>query len=83
MLRLILLCSFAAGLAGCTQFPKLDAAVGPEARHAAYPKLAPIGPILADSAASPAPDPSTSLSARGTALRAKASKLYDTPAPSN
>ncbi|ATI41279.1 hypothetical protein CBW24_04195 [Pacificitalea manganoxidans] len=32
-------------LAGCTEFPELDAAITPEARQAAYPTLLPIDQI--------------------------------------
>ncbi|KDB04279.1 hypothetical protein U879_07445 [Defluviimonas sp. 20V17] len=83
MLRLILLCSLAAGLAGCTGFPKLDAAVGPEARQAAYPRLAPLGQILTcpTKPAAAAKAPGADLAARGAALRAKARKLYNAPIP--
>jgi len=83
MLRLILLCSLAAGLAGYTGFPKLDAAVGPEARQAPYPKLAPLGQILEcpPPQAAAAKDPTAGLAARGAALRAKARKLYNSPVP--
>lgn len=36
----------AAALAGCTDFPELDAAITPEARRADYPQLVPVGEIL-------------------------------------
>lgn len=82
MLRPILLCCLAA-LAGCAEFPKLDAAVGPEAKHAAYPALAPLSGIIDQPAdgtdATASEDPSSSLKAQAAALRAKAKALYATP----
>lgn len=83
MPRLILLCLLVAGLSGCTRFPKLDAAVGPEAMHAPYPRLAPIGPILNRPATAVPTDPSGGLAGQGAALRARAAKLYNTPVQSD
>lgn len=44
----LLICAVPTGLflAGCAEFPELDAAITPEARRAAYPELVPIGEVL-------------------------------------
>lgn len=44
----LLICAVLSGLslAGCADFPKLDAAISPEARRAAYPDLVPIDTVL-------------------------------------
>ncbi|WP_102226795.1 hypothetical protein [Acidimangrovimonas sediminis] len=67
-------------LASCTKFPKVDAAVGPEAAHAPYPHLAPLSDVTPAADAKPPENPAESLSSQGAALRAQAQKIYDSPA---
>ncbi len=62
------------GLAvGCTDFPAVDAAMGPGARDAAFPELLPIDGLLARAAGTTI-DPATgpALANRAAALRRKA-----------
>ncbi len=68
---------FCLALAGCTQFPELDAVVSPSAKSAPYPRLQPLDDILAQANASTT-DPvavSANLAARVAALRARAAVL--------
>lgn len=66
----------ALSLTACTQFPELDKAVTAEGAGADYPDLLPVEPVLAQAASGPAPGEVTdSLSARVSALRARASRL--------
>lgn len=63
-------------VAGCTQFPDLDAAISPGAEAAPYPQLVPTESLSA-SVPEPLiePETSTSLEARVAHLRARAARL--------
>ncbi|QDC10227.1 hypothetical protein FHY55_13645 [Oceanicola sp. D3] len=64
-------------LAGCTQFPELDAVVSASAKSAAYPRLQPLDSVLAR-ANSSTNDPDAvrgNLAARVAALRARAARM--------
>ncbi|WP_244867527.1 hypothetical protein [Vannielia litorea] len=64
-------------LAGCTQFPELDAVVSSSAKSAAYPRLQPLDSVLARANASTT-DPQAvrgNLAARVAALRARAARM--------
>ncbi|SIN98827.1 hypothetical protein [Vannielia litorea] len=64
-------------LAGCTQFPELDAVTSASAKSAAYPRLVPIDGILAR-AGSSGTDPvalRSSLEARVAGLRTRAARM--------
>lgn len=83
MPRLALLAALLLTLAGCSGFPALDTAVGPEARRAPYPELKPLSELLGDEATPPTEDPTATLQTRAAALRAKARVLYGTSVNGN
>lgn len=67
-------------LAGCTQFPELDATVDPDLQDAPFPALVPLGPILSRSQELPnidgsVPDLAANIDARISRLRARAATL--------
>lgn len=63
-------------LAGCQQFPQLDAARSEAAMRAPYPALQPLPPILEASEAGTLTEATTAeINARGAALRARAAAL--------
>ena len=65
-----------AALAGCAQFPELDAATSATARDAPYPDLIPVEDIMAQVPQDRiTPDTASGLSARVAALRARAARL--------
>ncbi|CUH81456.1 hypothetical protein [Tropicibacter naphthalenivorans] len=67
-----------AGLAGCTQFPELDAVQTPGIENAAYPDLVPLDDLLNASAPSVTPEMAAGLEARAAGLRARAARLQRT-----
>ncbi|SEO93519.1 hypothetical protein SAMN04490248_11692 [Salinihabitans flavidus] len=63
-------------IAGCTQFPDVDAAIGDEVAKAPYPALVPLGPLLtADSPARLDEGSEAALTARADGLRRRARAL--------
>lgn len=63
-------------VAGCAEFPDLDASISPEARRADYPELVPVGDILnRRGAARTTGEEADVLNARAAALRARARLL--------
>ena len=68
-------------LAGCTQFPDLDATVPPSVEDAPFPTLVPLEPLLAaNTAVVSDPEATTqSLQARVAALRTRARSLQSRP----
>jgi hypothetical protein len=73
---LALLLSSVALLTACARMPDLDANVTPAARAAPYPKLVPVGPLLAEAQETrTARTTQAGLDARGAALRARAAQI--------
>ncbi|MBN2905731.1 MAG: hypothetical protein JXJ18_03370 [Rhodobacteraceae bacterium] len=65
-----------AGLAGCTQFPRVDATAPARAAPTTYPRIVPIEPLLAQIDAPRAtPQDATALAARAAGLRRRAAAL--------
>ena len=63
-------------MAGCTQFPELDAKVGEQDRTATYPDLIPVDEITSGiPPAAITPETGEDLDARTDALRARADRL--------
>lgn len=63
-------------LAGCKQFPELDAASSDAAMQADWPRLQPLPPIIAAGEAGTLTEATTDqIQARGTALRQRAAAL--------
>ena len=65
-------------IAGCTQFPEVEARISPEADSAPPPELVPVSQILVQTTpAAPVDQEETEeeLNARAAALRSKASRL--------
>ena len=74
-MRLILALTLAA-LAGCTTFPELDAVQTPGLANAPYPRLLPLGTLLAEGSAPRAtPEAMGDVAARAARLRARADRL--------
>ena len=67
----------AASLAGCTQFPELDAATSAEVASAPWPQILPLPEVLAQMPAEPRATEATTaaVEARAAALRARAAAL--------
>lgn len=66
----------AAAVAGCTQFPELDAAEPQRTEPAAYPRIVPIEPLIAeDDMPRATAETEAELNARAAALRRKADAL--------
>ncbi|MEL7260117.1 MAG: hypothetical protein AAGK69_01990 [Pseudomonadota bacterium] len=68
-------------IAGCTQFPELDATIPAAVEAAPFPALVPLEPLLAANAAVVEDPQATTqtLEGRVSALRARASRLQDRP----
>lgn len=63
-------------LAGCSDFPELDAAITPAARQAGYPSLLPMGQLLTDAAeVQITEETSATLQGRVSTLNARAARL--------
>ena len=63
-------------LAGCSDFPELDAAITPTARNAEYPSLMPIDQLVADAQDVQITEQTvTTLKGRAGSLRARAARL--------
>ncbi|MGH1329809.1 MAG: hypothetical protein ACRBBK_02930 [Paracoccaceae bacterium] len=79
-LRFALSLGLCAGLlAGCADFPKLDAAISPSARAAAYPTIAPFEQIEAiDTGGEISQESLQALETRAAGLRARAARLRRT-----
>ncbi|WP_456386903.1 hypothetical protein [Profundibacter sp.] len=77
MLRLINSLALAATLlAGCSDFPELDAAITSAARNADYPNLLPIDQLIADAQqVQISPETVTNLEGRISHLNARAARL--------
>ncbi len=65
-------------LTGCTDFPALDVAVGPEVLAMPYPPLLPLSALLATDNVSAVPDQQAAL-AKAAALQARADQLRAQP----
>ncbi|ETX28813.1 hypothetical protein [Roseivivax isoporae] len=65
----------AAALAGCTQFPEVDATASPDIASADYPDLLPLEDLLAADAPQATPAMRDDLEARARALEARAGRL--------
>lgn len=66
-------------LAGCSDFPQLEASLSPAARAAAYPTIAPFEQINAiDEGGEITPESMQALQARAAGLRARAARLRRT-----
>ncbi len=76
---LALLTSPALLLAGCADFPALDAAISDRARAADYPVILPLDALLAQGDIAALPQGAASLPARADALRARARALAARP----
>ena len=71
---ILLLCGLL--LAGCDQPPRLGTEVSAAALDAPWPRIAPLGPLLAEGAeAGLTPEVSGDLAARAAALKARAARL--------
>jgi len=77
MLRLAAIFAITASLlAGCSDFPALDAAITPTARHAGYPSLMPIDQLMTNAAeVQITEETATTLQARVSHLKARAARL--------
>lgn len=69
--------ALSASLMGCTQFPALDGAITEHGQNAKFPKLVPVGTLLAQTAPSAvSPEQTvTGLNARVAALQNRATRL--------
>jgi hypothetical protein len=75
-MRLPVLLVVSLALAGCAQFPRLGGEVSASAQAAAWPRIAPLGPLLALGAeADLTPALAGDLASRAAALRARAARL--------
>ena len=78
-LALCLCLGLPALVAGCAEFPQLDGRVAPEDRDAAYPRLVPLGPIVARAGEVTISETTEQgIAARVAALRARAARLRGT-----
>lgn len=74
--RLPLALLLAALAQGCAQFPALDGTVPPEAERAAFPRLVPLGPVLARAEEVQITEATEAdINARVARLRARAARL--------
>lgn len=67
-----------AGLAACTTFPAIDAAVGKEVQALPFPRIAPLDALIAG-ANVPPDGRQSALDAKAAALRARAQALRAVP----
>ena len=63
------------GVAGCAQFPELEAGETPGVAQAAYPKLVPLEQLLDGPLATATPDVQARVEGRADGLRARAARL--------